>query len=92
MVFLCLFALFSLLSVCIVWLFVFAGTGVSAPCGQVKSVCVAIDAFGFLAALRCHRGCLFLCMLFCLICILKFFFHCILKISKSLVSAFCNGL
>ena len=34
-------------SVCVVWLFVFTGTGVSASCGQVKSVCVAIDAFGF---------------------------------------------
>jgi len=29
------------------WLFVLDGTGISAPCGQVNSVCVAIDTFGF---------------------------------------------
>ena len=37
-VFLCFLALFSLLWVCVVWLFVLTGTGVSAPCGHVNSV------------------------------------------------------
>jgi len=40
-------ALFSLLWVCVVWLFVLTGTGVSAPCGQVNSVCIAIETVDF---------------------------------------------
>jgi len=45
------FALFSLLSVRVVWLFVLTGTWVSVPCGQVNSVCIAIEIVDFW--LRC---------------------------------------
>jgi len=36
-----------LLCVCVVWLFVLTGTGESAPCGQVNSVCIAIEINDF---------------------------------------------